>query len=192
MSLRNRSTFWNTSEEKLSIRLELGILQEDWAAFSGISKSLLAMIETNKREWPLGKGKTDLPLISAYAKAMEEPADLLHLEKPESMVRSQFEARLSGIRTQRFKKEKDLKKMQFLLKSGRKLLQTCHRLKLEFPELDQNRHSLLELWEKNALERISKNHEDIQALLEMKLRHLNEEEGLILKALDSFPFKPET
>jgi hypothetical protein len=192
MSIRNRSTFWNTSKEKLSIRLELGILQEEWAAFSGISKSLLAMIETNKREWPLGKGKTDLPLVSAYAKSMEEPADLLHLEKPESMARSQFEARLSGIRTQRFKKEKELKKMQFLLNSGRKLLQTCHRLKLEFPELDQNKQSLLALWEQYALDRISKNHEDIQAMLEMKLRHLDEEEGLILKALERFSFKTGT
>lgn len=180
---KRRSVFYKP-ENSRSIREQLGITQEDYAAFSGISKSMLGMIEIGQRSWPVGKGKTDTPLVLAYALSQKAPADLSEFEKMGDEEIASLRFRLRQIALERMRREKELEQMQFFQTTSRNLLQMCHRLKQDNPDLAQKKQAVIDFWEHSAGQRLLKNSREQQQLLEMKIRHLVEEEALILIILE--------
>ena len=173
-------------EEDLSIRETLGISQEELASFCGFSKSHLAMIETNQRSWPMGKGKSDLELVMAYTEAEKEPADISAQEKPEPWELDIWNKRLSEIKIERYRKKKELSKMEFKLKSARRLLQTCLKLRQNHPQKAAQKAALINLWEYLAKERIHTNNEDEQAWLKLRLKQLDETKVLVESVLEKW------
>lgn len=170
-------------EEDLSIREILGLSQQDVASFCGISKSLMAMIEINERSFPMGKGKTDLELVQAYIEAEKDPVDLSAYEKPEEWEMKVWTKRLAEIKMEKFRKQNELKKMEFKLKAARKLLQVCLKLRQNHPEKVDQKTALINLWEFSAIERIKENNESEQAWLKLRLKQLDENQELVEEAL---------
>ena len=173
-------------EEDLSIREILGLSQQDVASFCGISKSLMAMIEINERSFPMGKGKSDLELVQAYIEAEKDPVDLSAYEKPEEWEMKVWTKRLAEIKMEKFRKKNELKKMEFKLKSARKLLQVCLKLRQNHPEKVKQRTALINLWEFSAVERIKENNESEQAWLKLRLKQLDENHELVEEALQKW------
>ena len=65
--------------DRLIIRERLGISQENYATFCGVSKSMLSMIEINERNWPMGSSNHSWITID-FNEAEKNPPDLSVLE----------------------------------------------------------------------------------------------------------------
>jgi len=174
------------SEQDMNLRELLGLSQQDLASFCGMSKSHLGMIETNKRSWPMGKGKSDVELIMAYAQAEKEPADISVQEKPDPWEKKIWTRRLLEMKSEKFRKENELNKMEFKLKAARKLLQTCIKLKQNHAKKAAENETLIALWEHLARQRIHQNNEDEQAWLKLRLKQLDEGQLVVEKVLEKW------
>lgn len=185
---RRGSVYTKTSH---TLRESLGLTQVEYAAFCNISPSVLGMIETNRREWPLGKGLEELPLVLAYAKSEKEPLDLSAWELPDPKSISRLERRLLEITGLQYRLENELKRMDYFLKTGRHLLQTCQYLRRDHAEAVAGKLNKIEYWEHLAANRIQENLESLQSPLRLQLRHLGEEEALLKETLKTFSRKDQ-
>ena len=144
--MKKRAVHKKHSSE-LRIRELLGISQEEYAIFFGISPSMLSMIETNKRYWP-GMGDNDI--VMAYSEAEKDPAPVsipleLTLEK-----KSDLEILFLTLKRDLFKNEQGQKKTVFGQQQCERRLKTCARLREKYTDPQSLQAKLIDLWEKTA------------------------------------------
>jgi transcriptional regulator with XRE-family HTH domain len=173
-------------ESNLSIRESLGISQEDYAAFCGLSKSMLSMIEIGKRDWPIGKGKNDHELIMAYLEASQNPSDISQLALPDPWEKDIWQKRLLQNQGELIRIKQLEKKMAFHYKAGQNLLRACLVLKEKFPEKAAKKEKLISLWEFLARDKIRKYNLEEQDWVQLKKQSLLAEEALLKKVLAAF------
>jgi transcriptional regulator with XRE-family HTH domain len=137
------------SPDRLSIREKLGISQEHYAAFCGISKSLLSMIEIHKRDWPSGT-KNNFAIQLAFFEAEKIAEENPVPEKLEKWQREKLDLRLLKLKVQCYKVETELEAMSFGYHQARRRLKTCKELRLTFTNPETIEGKLLDLWEHTA------------------------------------------
>jgi transcriptional regulator with XRE-family HTH domain len=144
--MKKRAAHKKHSSE-LRIRELLGISQEEYAAFFGVSPSMLSMIEINKRNWP-GMGDNDMTV--AYKEAENDPAPLsIPMELTPEKI-SDLEIVFLTLKRDLFKNEQGLKKTTFGQQQCERRLKTCARLREKYTDPQSLQVKLINVWERTA------------------------------------------
>lgn len=144
--MKRRATYRKHSSE-LRIRELLGISQEEYAIFFGVSASMLSMIETNKRYWP-GMGDNDM--VMAYSEAEKDPAPVsIPMEVTPEKI-SDLEVLFLTLKRDLFKNEQGQKKTTFGRQQCERRLKTCARLREKYTDPQSLQVKLIDLWERTA------------------------------------------
>lgn len=163
--------------ERLKVREKLGIPQEQYAMFCGISKSLLSMIELNERSWPAGK--SDHELIIAFLEAEKQLSGSTQVAKlTEKEIKELTIERLKR-RVACYNLERKLEASTFAYNQACNLLKACALLKQKFTAPDSTEVLLINAWEINA--RLKQNEKSVfeQQMLKIKIEGLKKEMELI-------------
>jgi len=163
---------------QLLTRERLGITQEDYASFCGISKSMLSMIEINQRYWPLGKSNHSWIAVD-FNEVEKNPPDLSAFEKAESWEIKDYKQDALKLSVEIYKAENLLEEMEFKYKASSMRLKTCLKLRARFTNPDSLEESLLNLWEQTAKVEIRKNRPLNQQLIRLNLENLKSKKLLV-------------
>ena len=185
---QKKAVFKKSALER-SIREWLGVSQENYASFCGISKSMLSMIELNLRSWPTGK--TDLTVIQAFIIARQNPEDLSELEKPHARKKKEWITLLKKLKLDIYKMKMALERQEFDLESAHLLARVCRLLRKQFPETDSIQSSILDLWEHTAQLKIKANSKAEQDWLRLQMDQKSARMDFIRKKLLEWESDPE-
>jgi len=173
-----KRSVYTKAPDQLITRESLGITQEDYASFCGISKSMLSMIEINERYWPLGKHNHSWIAVD-FNEVEKNPSDILAFEKAEDWEIKEYKLYALKLSIEIYKAENLLEEMEFKYKAASMRMKTCLKLRLRFTNPDSVEVSLLNLWEQTAKVDLRKYKPLNQQLIRLKLENLNAKKLLV-------------
>lgn len=156
--------------QNLSIREQLGISQEQYADFCGISKSMLSMIEIGKRNWP-GGSPNDSEILLAFGQASKEPPDTSAFEIAQPTEKKNLEHRFRKLKVEKDRAVIVLEAMTFGYTQAQLRLKVCLLLREKFPD-ETTEGKLIGLWQHKARIKLRKASPMVQELLQLQIDNL--------------------
>ncbi len=139
--------------EDLSFREMIGISQDDLAAFCGVSKSTIGMIDANLRNVSI-KNKGYLEFMAPFAEIgnwfPEEPV----FTAPTEAEKRKMKLIILGVRVKISRLEGDLKRTTFSYRQAVLRKKFCGILLSRMADVGSTRYSIVQGWERSANEKI--------------------------------------
>ncbi len=165
---------------QLTIREQLGISQEHYAQYCKISLSMLAMIETKKRSWPLDKD--DYEIRMAFKESENDEVLSVTFELTPSL-RKELEGRYLDLQAEILKKKKEDEKTQFANQQAEKRRKTCARLRPKQTDPESTQSKLVDYWDLSAQVKLEQKHPAIAELEEIHIEAIRKQMAVLEKWL---------
>lgn len=179
IKMKRRAAF-DKHPSQLTIREQLGISQEHYAQYCKISLSMLAMIETKKRSWPLDKD--DYEIRIAFKESENDEALPVSSELTPSLI-NELKDRLLDLKVEILKKEKEDGKFQFTLKQAEKRRIICGRLRPKQSDPESIQSKLVNYWDLSAQVKLEQKHQAIAELEEIHIDSVRKQIAVLEKWL---------
>jgi transcriptional regulator with XRE-family HTH domain len=165
---------------QLTIREQLGISQEHYAQYCQISLSMLAMIETKKRYWPLDKNDYEIRLAFKESEQDEAPPVTSELTPT---LQKELEGRFLDLQVEIQKKKKEDEKTQFANQQAEKRRKTCARLRPKQTDPESTRAKLVDYWDLSAQVKLEQKHPAIAEIEEIHIEAVRKKMAVLEKWL---------
>lgn len=177
--MKKRAVHKKHSSE-LRIRELLGISQEEYAAFFGVSPTMLSMIEINKRNWP-GMGDNDM--FMAFSEAEKDTTPVSIPTEMTPAKKSEMKIRFLTLKRELFQNEERQEKTTFGQKQCERRLKTCARLRKKYTDPETLQSKLLNAWELTAQYKLVEKHPVDAELEEIQLEAIRKQMAVLEKWL---------
>lgn len=166
----------------ISFRERLGISQKEFGIFCGVSKSAIALAESNQRI--LSLSNTDvLAFVQAFAENEMSFPDTVLFAGPTEKEKMQLTALLEKWENSLLNPERKIKVMSFTYRQAVYRKKFCAVLLPKITDTDSANHRLATLWEQSAIRKQMENSPFRQKLLEVERQVLQNRIQLLKQLL---------